>query len=194
MRDLSKELQCALTRWSSYEKLVAAESIIRNAVERNPLHTDLEQVLEKVSLINELYSAGVQDIVAMAEHILLLQNLDSLLKDGDLNVVENIANYETSVSRKKIRCYSFATKYCAFHNPIKYPIYDKFVAQRVLELTREIGYHVTAMELKKYTRFKDAIDRIIAVFCLENDYNKVDKYLWLQHLESADSVWNNGCH
>jgi hypothetical protein len=77
--------------------------------------------LLKVAAVNQLYDAGVQSraIYSVAKLICDL-SIDSKLDQGSLEVVDEIAY---SIIGENDR-YVFATKYCHWHHPDAYPIFD----------------------------------------------------------------------
>src|SRR5206468_1151652 len=87
-------------------------------------NTSLEDILLKVVALNDLYRTGILATYRVAEHIFQL-NIDPLLEAGQSEAVARIARVQLgTVARNN---YSFATKYCAWHNPDAYPIYDSYV-------------------------------------------------------------------
>jgi len=58
----------------------------------------------------------------LAEHI-LSRNIDAKLRDESLELVGEIARIE--INGKLRNNYSFASKYCHWHQPEKYPIIEK---------------------------------------------------------------------
>jgi hypothetical protein len=87
---------------------------------RFPHNTDTSQVLLKALVLNKLYSTQVRDIdvLPLARHIAGL-GIDSLLTQGSLEAVDLITNCP---NLKKY--FSFASKFCSWHNPTVYPIWD----------------------------------------------------------------------
>ena len=86
-----------------------------------PHNTQTSHVLLKVLVLNKLYNTRVLDIDVepIARHIVTL-NIDPLLDQGDLAGVGLIYNCPGLKMY-----YSFATKFCSWHNPAAYPIYDR---------------------------------------------------------------------
>jgi hypothetical protein len=85
-----------------------------------PRNTDIRQVLLKVLVLNKLYSARVNDndVEPLACHIVGL-GIDPILDKGELEAVSRIA------ACPNLKEYlSFASKFCSWHNPTAYPIYD----------------------------------------------------------------------
>ena len=101
-----------------------------------PDHSVPEAVKLKAKLLNLFYSTGIQAINMMADNILGLKDIDSRLKNRDLNLVADIAKIQLTKNKKRIN-YSFATKYCALHQPDKFPIYDSIVANVLLYLLKK---------------------------------------------------------
>jgi len=88
-----------------------------------PHNTELSHVLLKVHVLNKLYSTRVNDIdvETLARHIAAI-GIDPILEQGSPVAVKLIT--ECTGLR---HYYSFATKFCSWHNPSKYPIYDRNV-------------------------------------------------------------------
>ena len=106
-----------------------ADDAINKLFSAFPDNKEVEDILLKISVINDLYSTNILATFKMAEHIQKL-NIDQRLKDGDLDLVNQIATGH-EIRRKKtnteLNLYSFATKYCSWHNQDSYAIYDSFV-------------------------------------------------------------------
>jgi hypothetical protein len=100
------------------------EEAIKELFKIFPYNQDYKGVLLKSIVINELYSTQIIAIKNVARNIFEL-NIDVRLGQGDPQVVDQIA--KLTINGKKRRNYSFATKYCSFHQPSLYPIYDSIV-------------------------------------------------------------------
>src|SRR5699024_6064357 len=92
-----------------------------------PQNSLVQDVLLKVSVINSLYSTNIYAVHEISYHIQKL-NIDCRLISGDLSLVEDIATGHG----KGRRFFSFATKYCNWHRPDIYPIYDSFVEKTLI--------------------------------------------------------------
>ena len=77
-------------------------------------NTNADVVKLKTITLNLYYSTYIRATTKLATGILQIQNLDARLQNGDLTLVDDVANV---LSRRN---YSFATKYCACHNPKAY--------------------------------------------------------------------------
>ncbi len=138
----------------------------------------IEDILIKVSIVNQFDSTNILDIHTVANHILSL-NIDERLSSNDFSLVEDIGH--VTIKDKSIYFYSFATKYCAHHSPEIYPIYDSYVSKILIHFKNQ--YQFTSFkveELKNYQIFNDTIEAFINFFEL-NEYKKseIDRYLWL---------------
>jgi hypothetical protein len=90
-----------------------------------PGNADLSDVLLKASVLNALYATNIYAVFQVARHIHNLR-IDDRLKAQDQMLVEDVACVHVSGDKKR-RNYSFATKYCSWHSPEAFPIYDRFV-------------------------------------------------------------------
>ena len=135
-----------------------------------PENTILEDVLIKCTTLNRLYSTNIFNIRAVAEHIHSL-NIDERLHHGDLSLVESIAQ-----ATPKRRFYSFATKYCAMHQPGLYSIYDSNVHHVLRHYLRK---EYSDQSLKNYETYCQALSDFKLKYHLEElDAWRLDKYLW----------------
>ena len=108
---------------------------------RFPKNDRLEEVLLKVVTLTTLYGAGLRfiDIHAVARHI-CRSEIDDGLDRGDLDLVHRIAN--PLEDEEFWRYYSFATKYCSFHRPRTFAIYDQYVERLLWEYAEKNRFSV----------------------------------------------------
>jgi hypothetical protein len=87
-------------------------------------NTQFAEVRLKVAGLNELYSAGVKrkHIETIARHLATTSNFDTLLQHGSPDAAQQIIDCKGAD-----RYFSFASKYCSWHNPNAYPIYSSEV-------------------------------------------------------------------
>jgi hypothetical protein len=97
------------------------EEALRSLWAQFPRNIEASHVLLKVLVLNRLYSTRVNDIDVepLARHIVGL-GIDRLLDQGELEAVDLITNCP---DLKKY--FSFASKFCSWHNPMVYPIWDR---------------------------------------------------------------------
>ena len=173
------EVDKYLNKWNRLENYVDQENALEKLFQgccRN--NTCIECVLLKVAALNTFYSTNVYSTYDMAKHILSISDIDTRLKNGDLALVDEIADLK--LKRKPRRFYSFATKYCSFHNPNAYPIYDRHV-DKVLHYFMEKDQFIgrTTCNLKDYGTFVSVIQAFQKFYNLQNyNFKQIDKYLW----------------
>ena len=141
---------------------------------------DADIVYLKVSTLNLYYSTFMQATRQMANGINDI-GIDSRLISGDVSLVEEIATKTTR------RNYSFATKYCACHQPEKFPIYDNLVGSYLAKVAARgniVGFYGARTTLqekmkKDYEFYKNLYDAFIQQYDLiKLSYREVDWYLW----------------
>ena len=166
------------------------EDALKELFNQYPGNSDLRHVLLKVVALNSLYStqitahsAKLPNVVDVAQHICRnAKKIDSALAAGSPEIVETIA--WVSVSNKKDRNnFSFATKYCSWHNPEAYPIYDSNVQRYFEHLQKQIafsgGFNVSAAHWT-YAEFRGAMNDIRERYDLGAfTFKEIDKFLWL---------------
>lgn len=119
----------------------------------------------------------------MAKHIQTL-NIDEEIEKGNPDVVCQIATGHNIRSKKfntEINFYSFATKYCNWHNSDDYAIYDSFVDKVLMAYKHEDNFSdFKHTDLKNFRLFKRIILDFIASYGLTK-YNlkEIDKFLWI---------------
>ena len=143
-----------------------------------PNNTNIDDVLIKVSSLNDFYSTNIFSPFQVAKHIISL-NIDARLVAGDVTLVNDIA--KVTMDNGTVRnFYSFATKYCSHHMPLEFPIYDSYV-DRLLRYFRDTDRfsRFSSDDLKDYEKFKNILIQFTSYYRLE-PYNlkEIDKYLW----------------
>ncbi len=148
-----------------------------------PKNNNYEEVMLKVYLLNRLYSTRLSNkkIESLATGIMNIPDMDSRLKNGDLSILREINSIKNEDDNRGH--YSFATKYCHFHNPRIYPIYDSFVVSLVCKF-KKMGvfddYNFKRNDLKDYSKFKKTLDYLIKIFDIHSKfpYQTLDHFLW----------------
>jgi len=145
------------------------------------------QVLLKVTALNTLYSthiplygARIPTIFDVVEHIVSLET-DSDLERGDDGLVNRLA--KTEIPRKKTYYYySFATKYCSWHNSDAYPIFDGNVYAYLCHLVNHDCLDRFAQnDMWDYPKFKRTVEGFKERNRLgEFTFKDIDKFLYLQ--------------
>ena len=143
--------------------------MLKELFNQYPGNRDLRHVLWKAVTLNSLYSTQIPihseerpNIVDVARHIHKnAEKIDSALAAGLPEVVEKIACISVQGKKDRIN-FSFATKYCSWHRPEAYLIYDSNV-QRYLERLQKHsdfanGFNVRA-DHWTYAQFRGALER-----------------------------------
>ena len=178
-----------MNKWNNNEKLTdyrIQEKILSYLFKTYPTNKNEYEISVKVKTLNLYYSTQVKATEQMKKHIYSKKKyIDKKLMKGDTSIVSEIANIKLSNGEK--RCfYSFATKYCNFHNPKKYPIYDSIVRDLLYQYNKKYKFYkdgkYTKKDLKEcnnYPQYKEMIDSFISRFKLKTlTYKDIDRYLW----------------
>lgn len=170
-------------KFNNDERYYLADQAIINLFQKFPENKNLEDILLKISVINDLYSTNIFGTFIMARHIQQL-NIDNALQQGDPNIVTKISsghNIRSTRTNKEINFYSFATKYCSWHNKDNYPIYDSFVDKILIAYRDKDSFSKFANgELKNFKRFKDIISDFKNNYSLtRHNLKEIDKFLWI---------------
>jgi hypothetical protein len=147
-----------------------------------PDNHDAASVLLKATTINSLYATNIYAIFQVARHIYAL-NIDPKLAQGSLEVVDEIATI--TLKDKCKRNYSFATKYCSWHCPEIYPIFDSYV-ERLLWAYRQQDHFADYKrgETWHYPCYVEIIEQFRTHYCLgEFGFKELDKFLWQYGME-----------
>ena len=179
------EVKKYLEVWESkeYEKYRYQEkSVVTLFRDLYPKNTKIEEVLIKVSVLNDFYKTNIFDTFSVAQHIVKL-NIDNRLSNQDETIVDEIA-------KVKRFFYSFATKYCSHHQPEEFPIYDKFVKEMLVYFkSKEKFATFKNDDLKDYSTFKTIIHQFRQFFKLEQfSLRQLDLYLWILGRELEKSA------
>ena len=171
-----KDAEWFINNWREERKFfVPVEAMIKICQETFPKNDNLEEVLLKCATINTFSSTNVFDLLSVANHIVDLQ-IDERLAYKDLSLVNDIAKIE--IGGKEHNFYSFASKYCHYHNPETYAIYDRYV-DKVLCLFLKEFCNIRGEQLREYDEFILVIKEFRQHYNLDNlSLEDLDKYLW----------------
>jgi hypothetical protein len=173
----AKVLKLCSQRFSAHPTYADAETAITKIISAIPTHTELPGVLAKVAVIKTLYATTLYDTGSMARHICSIPDIDYSLSHGNLVIVDRIRQGHGITSRKTIKemdFYSFATKYCSFHNREAYPVFDNLVADLVKGLLNATG------DMRNYGFFTSCIDNIRQQYATDLEtYKDIDMGLWV---------------
>lgn len=185
---------------NNYPAVNKAELAIKKLILIMRENNKIEDVYLKVTAINSLYSTNIYDTYKIAHHIFHIKDIDKKLEDGDLSVVNEIARgHKIPNTEKEKNFYSFATKYCSFHNPKNYPIYDGLIQNLLIEYNNskiedfkfcepKINYDY----LRDYEKFKETIEKFKSHFSLTKfELKEIDMFLWLYAKDRERMKLNN---
>ena len=164
------------------------EEALSELFARYHLNTNPSHVLFKVVTLNRLYSAGVLAVEALAAEIYKNGKvIDAALAGGDGSAVEAISRI--TIKGKKLKFFSFATKYCSWHNQEAYPVYDSRVDRYLWSLQRYKPFSDFKRRsdlCKDYVTFFKIMADFRRNYGLESfSFKDIDKFLWFQTLLSG---------
>lgn len=183
LKPTNRLIEIYIERFNNDERYYPADQAITNLFNAFPNNIKLEDILLKISVLNDLYSTNILGTFAMAKHIQQL-NIDDALEKGDPYIVNKIAighNIRLSKTNKELNFYSFATKYCNWHNLEHYAIYDSFVDKILVAYKRVDNFSkFVKAELKDFPTFKKVIQDFIGFYGLDgHNLKEIDKFLWM---------------
>jgi hypothetical protein len=146
--------------------------------EKNPGNTTEDDIRMKVSSINDEEFRLHVNPDEMVKHILQL-NIDERLTQGDLSLVEAIANVSTD--GKKHNLLHFASAYCNFHQPFLFPIYSEQHFDFYRQYIKNINLPLDADKLNTYPVFCAALNDLVERLGVKGkmNYLQIRKFGWL---------------
>lgn len=177
-------------KWHKMADYVAQEAALDRLFILDPStrpNTDMSVVMIKCAVLNDFYSTNIYKVHSVARKICGIKNLDARLADGDLSLVDEIADVDGR------RNYSFATKYCSHHQPSRFPIYDRYVDRVLRALSGQHKEMPDCGDLRDYPHFVDVVDSFMDIFHFAGKtYKDVDRYLWLLGRECFNAYKKTG--
>ncbi|MBR3281596.1 MAG: hypothetical protein IKI57_07190 [Clostridia bacterium] len=177
-----QEVEKYLEQWKNNDKFVDLDKCLNHMFEKYPNNNDLNGILIKVTLLNTFYGTNIKDVYTVAKHILEC-NIDVSLNKGDEAIIDKIANVtfvDKNNKQKTMRLYSFATKYCSFHKPDFYPMYDSYLEKLLRYFRDEYKFdNFKTEDLKNYSKYKQILERFKKHYQINNySVKEIDEYLW----------------
>ena len=181
---IAEYVRARLPSKSDEDAYFEADLALRLVFLQWPLNRDRGQVLAKATLLNELYNTRIMNIYPVVNHILKL-DIDARLHGGDPTLVGDIASMR--IGKKNWFRLSFAAKYCAWHEPEKFQIFDANVRWMLCEYRRAFAFAECNWDkMRDYPYFMATIDAFRERFGLHVFTRKeLDKFLWME----AEHVW-----
>ena len=175
------EVKKYLAIWDKEPNFYKPEAALIRLFKDYRPNRNISTILDKVYALNDAFGTAIFWQIPIAEHI-EKQEIDEGLYAGDLSVVDNIKvghGIKTSGGRER-KFYSFATKYCSFHNLEKYPMFDSNVKRALICFKKNCKrFTFNNEDLIKYNKFVGIIENFNEVFDLSSSFRDVDKYLYL---------------
>lgn len=176
--DPRKTIDKEIAAFEAEEETARAESTLRELIAAYPENRKIEHVLLKVLTVNALYHARVLDVDLhpLALHVGGIDNLDEKLQEGCPGAVDAI--WKSQGTRHHY--FSFATKFCSWHNQEAYAIYDLNMWEALRSYkSKELGFQFKDSESKDYAGFHAIVKRFQSSYGLAGYSLKgVDKFLW----------------
>ena len=169
-----------LDKWYTYRdsKMLEQEYALSILFQHFYQNNNLQNVLVKVSCLNDFYSTNIRDTYSVAKVIYQL-NIDTRLQNGDLTLVDDIAAETEKKCKSARREYSFATKYCSFHRPDVYPIFDSRNEEILRYYRKDISIFPFTLR-KSYKDYVKIINKYREIFGLECfSYKEIDRFNWI---------------
>ena len=160
-----------MVSWNGVDELLLRE--FRDKKENKSLHT----IGYKIELVNKLYNCNLRIDKRLVAIEFQKLNLDALFLFKELspeNIVEEIAKIKPEPYPRSVGPV-FASKYCHFHYPQIFPIYDKFARIALSDLLEKKKGEYDG----KYALFKSDLDDLMEKLNWKTSYKEIDKYLWL---------------
>jgi hypothetical protein len=161
------------------DRYYSADPAIDLVFDRCPENHEHPQVLAKVTVLNALYGTRIMDVYPVVDRILALK-IDGRLRAGDETLVDDVA--QVKLGKKTRVLLSFASKYCAWHQPSKFQIFDARVVWTLCEYRKVHSFAKFARyELRHYPTFARVIGEFRDFFGLKDFTRKeIDKFLWIE--------------
>jgi len=168
-----------LRKWKTLKKYKMQEESLNLLFNEWPENKELEQILLKVSALNDFYSTRIFDTYSVANHIFDC-NIDKDLKAGKKELVKKISEVPKKDKSKPRKFYSFASKYCSHHNSKSYPIYDYYVDNMLRHFRKKDKFCTFYnSELKEYKSFVEIFEKFQKHYKLSDfSLRNIDIYLW----------------
>lgn len=125
-RPTNKLVDSYLNKWYANEAYIVQDKAIKKIFKSSPQNTDLSDVFIKATILNTFYNTQIFSILPVAQHILKIRNMDDRLQKGDESLIAEFKEVDLG-GEKHLNLYSFATKYCHFHNNDAFPMYDSYL-------------------------------------------------------------------
>lgn len=168
----------------------AIEKIFKDYKENN----DIQVVMMKICLLDFTNGTNINkhrskiSLYEIARKITLIDNVDKRIEDGDPTVVNEIARCVDATDEELVNLFSFASKYCHYHNKYSYEKDDYSIFDSVVQTVLPIYFKgkITRAKIEswrknyKYENFNKFIgDRLDELnISVTGRRRKFDHFLW----------------
>jgi len=167
--EAAKELKEKMFSWNKLYDLILREFNIYLE------NKNLSNVRYKIDLVDKLYNCNLKlDKRRVTIEIVNLNIDEKFDKEDTVSVVQKIANIKFPDYGRSVG-YVFSSKFCHFHYPSKFPIYDQYARRALSKLC---GKNLSHYE-NNYKQFKMDMDILISKLSWHSSYKKMDEFLWL---------------
>lgn len=176
--------------------------LLQDILKKYSENIDVNIVAMKIALIDVTNSTNLNkykqkiSLSKLANNISKIKNIDERLKNGDLSLIKEIASQQT------INLFSFATKYCCYHNTMCYNKDDYSIYDNILK--ENIGRYIdiSPAQIEKfrknceYEKYHNLIGNILENnnITIPDKRRKFDHFMWwnakhipLSHKQPMDS-------
>ena len=182
----SKDLHEAHNDVLSDDKYGKEYQLIEDVLKKYPNNKTIEDVACKIAVIDFTNSTNLHffNLYTLAEIITNI-NFDAKVAEGDVSLVSDI------ISKCPVKLYSFASKYCCYHNTFlynrdDYSIYDSVVKKHLPEYATE---KLPASKWRKNFNYKtfnqyigDLLDEYGITAATEPQRRRLfDHYVWYKN-------------
>ena len=188
----SKDLHEAHNDVLSDDKYGKEYRLIEDVLKKYPNNKTIEDVACKIAVIDFTNSTNLHffNLYTLAEIITSI-NFDARVAGGDVSLVSDI------ISKCPVKLYSFASKYCCYHNTFlynrdDYSIYDSVVKKHLPEYATE---KLPASKWRKNFNYKtfnqyigDLLDEYGITAATEPQRRRLfDHYVWYKNRKSNNN-------
>lgn len=151
----------------------------------------LKSTLEKCKIINSCYHARVSnEHLSKLSEILNGNDIRKLIKDGEIKIVQKVAKISKEITGKYYYC--FITKYCSWHNPEAFPIFDNIVFRvlKLINIEHNFLLYRKGTQLEPnggddknyYQNYVNVIKNSSKLFeaCPDINFRNIDRYFWMK--------------
>lgn len=159
-------------------KLETEEKVLKTLFNALPENTDESIILIKIFILNKLYHTRIKsdDLSIIAKKIKSIRDFDKRIQDGDTSLINEICDIN-GIKRP----YSFATKYCNWHNQNEFPIVDGHAKAYLYYLNKQRHFYdkeFTQNDLLSYKNYVNIYIKFIKKYDLKENFKTIDKYIW----------------